>query len=386
MKDISIEERKRVAAELHAKGYNCAQSVLMAFEDKTRLSSAEACGIAAGLGAGVGGCGEICGAVSAMAIVAGKAQDAKAEDKKRIYGEVKSLCEEFKSRNDGRIVCRELKRPGAPRTCAALIDDCIEIAADYLAKFPSHKESASEAPTEAALYLLPTDISERAGREASIPEANIRIARGIRHFVVENLRTARRFLRRHDSVFPIDECEFTELNVRTPEADLSSMLAPISAGHAVALMSEAGCPAVADPGSELVALAQSRGIRVVPLPGPSSIIMSLMASGFNGQGFCFNGYLPIRDTELTARLRALESQCEHTGRTQIFIETPYRNDKTLDTIVRTLRADTLLCVARDIQGGEHERIITMPVKKWKEEKRELGKSPAIFLIHRATKG
>lgn len=232
-----------------------------------------------------------------------------------------------------------------------------------------------------ALYLIPVEIGEKT-TEMTIPAGNISIVRGIRTFIVENLRTARRCLRHWDPAFPIDDCVFHELNGHTPPGVAGSFLDALRRGEPVGVMSEAGCPAVADPGADVVAIAQREGLRVVPLVGPSSILMALMASGFNGQGFAFNGYLPVRDDERARALKELESRCTRLGQTQIFIETPYRNNRLLKFLAGTLRPDTLLCVAVDITRPESESIRTLPAAQWKKQKSDYDKRPAIFLIHR----
>lgn len=234
---------------------------------------------------------------------------------------------------------------------------------------------------QAALYLIPVEIG-RGSSEMTIPSGNLGIVQQIRTFIVENLRTARRCLRHWDKAFPIDECIFFELNDRTPASDVYSFLDPLRRGLPVGVMSEAGCPAVADPGADVVAIAQKEGLRVIPLVGPSSILMSLMASGFNGQGFAFNGYLPIGETERLHTLHELENRCSRIGQTQIFIETPYRNNRFVKFLADNLHPDTLLCVACDISDPERESIITLPAAKWKNCKTDYDKRPAIFLIHR----
>jgi len=234
---------------------------------------------------------------------------------------------------------------------------------------------------EAALYLVPVEIGSGSS-EMSIPSGNIAIVRQIRFFIVENLRTARRCLRHWDPAFPIDECTFYELNAHTPENEVCGFLDSLRRGEPTAVMSEAGCPAVADPGAAVVSIAQREGLRVVPLVGPSSILLSLMASGFNGQGFAFNGYLPIKDDERHRVVKDLENRCSRFGQTQIFIETPYRNNRLIRFLSSTLRADTLLCVACDITDPTRESIVTMPAANWKNIKTDYDKRPAIFLIHR----
>lgn len=234
---------------------------------------------------------------------------------------------------------------------------------------------------KAALYLIPVEISADT-TAMTIPAGNLRIIRGIRTFIVENLRTARRCLRHWDRTFPIDDCTFYELNAHTPEREIPTFLDALRRGESVGVMSEAGCPAVADPGARVVEIAQRERLRVVPLVGPSSILLSLMASGFNGQGFAFNGYMPIGDDERHRAVKELENRCSRWHQTQIFIETPYRNNRLIDFLASALRPDTLLCVACDITDPEKESIITLPASKWKNNRADYDKRPAIFLIHR----
>lgn len=235
--------------------------------------------------------------------------------------------------------------------------------------------------SEAALYLVPVEICEGTS-EMTIPAGNHQIVNGLRTFIVENVRTARRCLRRWNRDFPIDDCTFHELNARTPAAEVSGFLDALRRGEAVGVMSEAGCPAVADPGAAVVEIAQREGMKVVPLVGPSSILLSLMASGFNGQGFAFNGYLPIKEDERHRAIKEFEGICARRGQTQIFIETPYRNNKLIRCLADTLRPDTLLCVACDITDPQRESVRTLPAHKWKNVKTDYDKRPAIFLIHR----
>jgi len=233
-----------------------------------------------------------------------------------------------------------------------------------------------------ALYLIPVGLSD-APLLRVLPTYNLQIIRHIRHYVVENVRTARRFLKRCYPDIDINGLTFSVLNTHTDFKDtaiLEAMLEPLKQGEAVGLMSEAGCPAVADPGSALVAMAHKRGLRVEPLVGPSSILMSLMASGFNGQGFAFNGYLPIDSRERTEKIRQLENLAVRKNMTQIFIETPYRNCKMLEALCDTLRPDTGLCVAVAITDPQQEFIRTALVAEWRHNKIELTKQPAIFLI------
>ena len=233
---------------------------------------------------------------------------------------------------------------------------------------------------EKALYLIPVEIGTGPW-EMSIPSGNIQTVKGLRTFIVENIRTARRFLRRWDREFPIDECTFYELNGHTRPEAVPAMLDALRRGEPTGLMSEAGCPAVADPGSDVVAIAQREGLKVIPLVGPSSILLSLMASGFNGQGFAFNGYLPIEAAERTKSVKELEARCRRLGQTQIFIETPYRNSKMIAFLAKTLHPDTLLCVACDINTPGKESIVTKPARQWAKVTENYDKRPAIYLIH-----
>lgn len=236
-----------------------------------------------------------------------------------------------------------------------------------------------------ALYLIPTELSDAPVRNV-IPQNNIEIMNRIRFFVVENLRTARRWIRKCNPAFSFEGVEMMELNRHTNPEEISGMLDPLRAGQDVGVLSEAGCPAVADPGSDLVALAQREGLRVVPLVGPSSILMSLMGSGFNGQSFCFHGYLPIDEKEKRRKLIQLERESERDDRTEIFIETPYRNNRLLSLMAETLTPDTLVCVASDITNPETESIITRKASVWKTNSINFDKRPAIFLIYRESKG
>ncbi len=232
-----------------------------------------------------------------------------------------------------------------------------------------------------ALYLAPVTISN-APVDDVLPPANIGILRQIKHFIVENIRTARRFLKRCNPGFDIASVTFYELNRHTDPQDVSGYLEPLRNGEPMAVMSEAGCPAVADPGALPVEIARREGLDVVPLVGPSSILMSLMASGFNGQGFAFNGYLPIDGDARRKAIRDLESESARKDRTQIFIETPYRNNRMVKTLAETLRPDTMVCVAAEITDPEHEEIVVLPASAWARRKYDFDKRPAIFLLYR----
>lgn len=233
--------------------------------------------------------------------------------------------------------------------------------------------------TTAALYLIPVGISDAPAADV-IPQGTLDIMGGIQHFIVENVRTARRWLRRCMPHCDIDSMTFRELNRHTDISEVASWLDPLRQGLPMGVMSEAGCPGVADPGALPAAIAQREGLRVIPLTGPSSIFMGLMASGFNGQGFTFNGYLPIDDGARAAAIRRLEKTARSTGVTQIFIETPYRNQKMLQTLAATLRPDTLLTVAAAVTDPQHESILTLPAAKWRTHKGIPPKTPAVFII------
>lgn len=230
-----------------------------------------------------------------------------------------------------------------------------------------------------ALYLIPVTLGDTS-HDNVLPSYNAHVVGQIRHFVVEEIRTARRFLRRMDREFPIDDCTFYEMGKHADVSRFSEYLAPIAKGHPVGVISEAGCPAVADPGADVVSLAQKRGIRVVPLVGPSSMILAVMASGLGGQSFAFNGYLPVQDADRAKRLKQLESRAWAEGQTQLFIETPYRNRKMFDTMCASLRPDTRMCIAAGITTPD-EWIRTQTIRDWKRTGMpDLGKIPAIFLI------
>lgn len=230
-----------------------------------------------------------------------------------------------------------------------------------------------------ALYLIPSTMSDAPVGDV-LPAGNIALCREIKHYVVENIRTARRFLKRCDRDIDIDSLTFTVLDEHTSPTEVPAMLAPIEEGLPVGVISEAGCPAVADPGADLVAVAQQRGITVVPLVGPSSIIMSLMASGFNGQTFAFNGYLPYESKARAEKLREMERLIRTRQQTQIFIETPYRNNRLITELVSSLPSGLRLCVASDITGPKQE-IITLPLAKWAKRAYNYDKVPTIFLLY-----
>lgn len=234
---------------------------------------------------------------------------------------------------------------------------------------------------ETALYLLPVTLGDTA-IDKVLPAYNAGIIREIKHFIVEDVRSARRFLKKVDREIDIDTLSFYPLNKHTSPEDISGYLNPLAEGHSMGVISEAGCPAVADPGADVVAIAQRRNLKVVPLVGPSSIILSVMASGFNGQSFAFHGYLPIEPNERFKRLKELEGRIYSEHQTQLFIETPYRNHKMLDDILKACRPQTKLCIAANITC-EGEYIKTRMVKEWKGiALPDLSKIPCIFLLYK----
>lgn len=240
----------------------------------------------------------------------------------------------------------------------------------------------NESKLEPALYLIPNTLGDTS-LEAVLPSRNNEIVKKIRHFVVESRKMAVRFLIHVDKSFPIDECSFTELSEHTDEkADLSKILLPLEKGEAMGVISDAGCPAVGDPGSRAVQLAHKKNLKVVPLVGPNSMIMAVMASGFNGQNFAFNGYLPVKNGEREGKIKQLENRVYKENQTQLFIETPYRNEKMFQAIIKTCRPETKLSIASGITT-EAEFIKTKTIAQWKKEKSpELGKVPTIFLIYK----
>lgn len=211
-----------------------------------------------------------------------------------------------------------------------------------------------------------------------IPTRVIDIIKELRFFVVEDLRSARRFLRFLDRTFPIDETIFFELNEHTGDSDISNYLDPVLNGSDLGVLSEAGLPCIADPGSRIVALAHEKNIIVTPLTGPSSIILALISSGFNGQNFAFNGYLPVKPEARAARIKELERSASG-GYAQIFMETPYRNQKMLETILSVCNGDTKLCIAENITLTD-ESIRTMKISGWKKNLPSLNDKLVVFIL------
>jgi 16S rRNA (cytidine1402-2'-O)-methyltransferase len=230
------------------------------------------------------------------------------------------------------------------------------------------------------LYLIPTSLGE-CSFDSILPAANTRIVTDLKYLIVEDLRTARRFLKKLNPAIDIDNLTFFILNQHTSSEEISHFLQPMFDGNDMGIISEAGCPAIADPGADIVALAQQNNFIVVPLVGPSSILLSLMASGFNGQSFAFVGYLPVQSDERSKTLKKLESRAYSENQTQIFIETPYRNMKMLEEILKVCQPSTRLCIAADITL-ETEFIKTKSIKEWKTKLPDLNKRPCIFLLYK----
>ncbi|WP_374350872.1 SAM-dependent methyltransferase [Chitinimonas sp.] len=230
------------------------------------------------------------------------------------------------------------------------------------------------------LYLVPAPLGE--GSLDTILPADVRgTANRIQHWVVENAKTARRFLKLYGPERVISELVMQDLNEHTKPAELAALLAPLLAGHDVGVISEAGCPGIADPGANLVRLAHARGIRVVPLVGPSSILLALMAAGASGQRFRFHGYLPVDAAPRSERLRELERDSARLDEAQLFIETPYRNDALIDALLQACRGTTMLTVARDLTTAD-ELVISRPLTQWKTDARpDLKKRPAMFVLY-----
>lgn len=228
------------------------------------------------------------------------------------------------------------------------------------------------------IYLLPSPLGD-SSIEKIVPNEVIKTTLVLRYFMVENIRTARRYLRQLDKQFPIDESIFFELNKHTLPKEIEGFLINCEKGFSIGIMSEAGVPGVADPGAEVVSLAHRRNLQVIPLVGPSSILMAIMASGLNGQNFAFNGYLPIKNDKRIKQIKLLEQRSLKENQAQAFIETPYRNDVLLSDLLKTCLPETKLCIAANI-SCEGELIKTKTVKDWKTQKPVLNKIPTLFVL------
>ena len=231
-----------------------------------------------------------------------------------------------------------------------------------------------------SLYLIPVTLGETS-IERVLPAYNKNVIITIKYFIVENVRSARRFLKKVDTTINIDDLTFYELNKHTDNKLIDNYLDPISKGFDIGIISEAGCPAIADPGSDIVAIAQKRNYNVVPLIGPSSILLSLMASGFNGQSFAFHGYLPIDSNERLRKIKQMEQRILHEHQTQIFIETPYRNIKLVEDLIKNCSPSSQLCIAMNITC-EDEFIKTKSIKDGKKKLPDMAKQLCIFLLYK----
>lgn len=232
------------------------------------------------------------------------------------------------------------------------------------------------------IYLIPNFLGQinESETERNFPAENVRIIQSIKHFIVEDLRTTRRFLKRVDKAINIDELTFFELNKHTRAEDIPTFIKAAEEGHDMGIVSEAGCPGVADPGADVVAIAHQKGLQVVPLVGPSSILMAMMASGMNGQNFAFNGYLPVDKSGNIKTIKHLEERSIREKQTQIFIETPFRNVKMMQDLLFALKPSTRLCVACNVTCLD-EYIVTKTVSQWRNVKTpDIDKRPTIFLI------
>ena len=228
------------------------------------------------------------------------------------------------------------------------------------------------------LYIIPNTLGGESLEDIIPSEVTLK-ASGIRHFIVENLKSSRRLLRKMDRQFPIDESMFIEMNKRSTEQDTMKGLQWLIAGNDVGVISDAGCACVADPGADIVSLAHSQKIAVIPLVGPSSILLSLMGSGFSGQNFSFHGYLPKDRKDRIKTLKIYEFESRKKGYTQIFMDTPYRNMNVLEDLLNELADHTQICIASNITL-HNQRIRTMIVEDWRENAYDLSKSPCVFLI------
>ena len=227
------------------------------------------------------------------------------------------------------------------------------------------------------LYLIPVTLGGDDYQKV-IPEKVLEIIRGLRIFIVEDIRSARRYLRLIDRKFPIDDSIFFELNEHTGDQDISHYLDPLLEGSDIGLMSEAGLPCIADPGSGIVAIAHNKNITVSPLTGPSSIILALISSGLNGQNFTFNGYLPVKPAELSVKIRELEKRAQQ-GYAQIFMETPYRTQKLFDSIMTNCNDSIKLCIAENITLPT-ESIRTKRISEWKKNQPSLNDRLVVFVL------
>lgn len=236
----------------------------------------------------------------------------------------------------------------------------------------------SENNVPGKLYLIPTVIAPDT-HEQTLPAAVKATVNTLKYFLAENVRTARRFLSAWEVKLPINSLHFEVLDKRTTEDELKRLFAPIWQGEDIGVMSEAGCPGVADPGAIAVSYAHRHHVEVVPLVGPSSFLLALMGSGFSGQSFAFHGYLPIDKGERIKAIKRLEKQSQEWQQTQIFMETPYRNNQLFEALLKSCHPKTQLCIARNLTGTD-EMLQTKTIKAWKSQKPDLHKTPVVFLL------
>jgi 16S rRNA (cytidine1402-2'-O)-methyltransferase len=226
------------------------------------------------------------------------------------------------------------------------------------------------------LYLIPVPIAE--GMLSSLPADVSTHTKILRYYFAENARTARRFLRSLHADLLLEEVEISEIDKHTG-LDTNTLKKWLKEGKDIGVMSEAGCPGIADPGADIAAIAQAMGAKVIPVTGPSSIFLALMASGLNGQSFCFNGYLPVKDPARSQKIAALENLSQKENQTQIFIETPYRNDSLLADLLKTCAPTTRICIAKNITGPD-SYVRTRTAEIWKKQVPTIGKIPTVFLL------
>lgn len=236
----------------------------------------------------------------------------------------------------------------------------------------------SETPKTGSLYLIPVPLGLGCPPADCLPPPVLSQIKNLTYFVVEEAKTARAFLKSVGTALPLQSLHIAALNEHSKATDLPAILSPLLAGHDVGLFSEAGCPAIADPGAALVALAHSHSIRVCPLVGPSSLLLALMGSGLDGQRFAFHGYLPIKTPDRAQKIRQLEKESQQVRQTQLFIETPYRNTALFQAILRIAKPSTRLCLAVDLSLPT-ESIRTRPIAAWKDTA-EISQNPTVFLM------
>ena len=229
------------------------------------------------------------------------------------------------------------------------------------------------------LFLIPTILAENTADKVISPQVKDAV-KNLSYFLVENVRTARRYISSLRLGLFIEELQFEVLDKSTKGAELERIMRPLFEGQDVGVMSEAGCPGIADPGSAAVAYAHAKGIKVIPLSGPSAMFLALMGSGFNGQSFAFHGYLPIDKKDRIEAIKNLETDSSKSNRTQIFMETPFRNNHLMEDLKVTLNPDTKLCIAKNITGPD-EMILTKPVSEWGKAKLDLHKIPVVFVLY-----